>query len=127
MKDLYAYTLIVIIAVLFLLLFMYWRNKVKKQSNPNTLSRLFANYGYILFIITLLFIPLYYFNSNKDSTLARSILLETNKDIYDKKCEKLFSHNKDLYSQYKSMKKDRPIAETRNLCGNYSKSILRQK
>jgi hypothetical protein len=39
--------------------------------------------------------------------------------IYDANCDKLFSSDPGLNSQYLEMKSTRPISEVRNLCGNY--------
>lgn len=60
-------------------------------------------------------------------SLARSILGEKDSGVYDAKCDKLFSSDPALNSQYLGMKSARPIAEVRNLCGNYAKNILGRK
>ena len=60
-------------------------------------------------------------------SLASSILNETNTEMYDTKCDNLFSTEPGLNSQYTLMKTSRPIAEVRNLCGNYAKNILGRK
>lgn len=121
-------TLILIGVFIFsLIVNLIYKNNLSKQTNPNKALKFLVKWFIFPLLILIIEAFLYMYVFNNDKSLAASILSDTNPESYDNKCFKLFSHNKSLNPQYLSMKASRPVAETRNLCGNYAKNILGRK
>ena len=57
-----------------------------------------------------------------------SLLAETDQENFLSMCDAIFDKaGKEIKEQYELMRRDRPIKEVINLCGNYAKSLLKKK
>jgi hypothetical protein len=115
---------------------IYFGVKISSETNTEKKDsyKFKRNVSIVITIIFFIFLSAIGYNMyrNTQKSIANRLLDVSTKEkneYYmakaDALCDKMFSKatDREIYRQYKEMKANRPVSESRNLCNNYAKQI----
>ena len=103
-------------------------NKPFNINNKNIYNYVIFGLLCLILLYKLVEIVYNYFKYDNKKYISKKLLKTKDKDYFIELCDKLLKKgNKDVYKQFVEMKKERPISEVNNFCGNYAKIVLNKK